>query len=120
MRFFLPIHRLRFGLLLGITAWAASSQPVAAQKLPCPTAETLRARHKPVATAKAKADARANSRLDSELKLLDAQVGKATAVPFSWFYWASQWAPVTLVGFICLHREGLSLRSLGQAREGGG
>ncbi|TMQ73959.1 MAG: flippase-like domain-containing protein [Candidatus Eisenbacteria bacterium] len=45
------------------------------------------------------------------------QVGKATAVPFSWFYWASQWAPVTLVGLYCLQREGLSLRSLGQARE---
>jgi hypothetical protein len=46
------------------------------------------------------------------------QVGKETAVPFSWFYWASQWAPVTLVGLFCLQREGLSLRSLGQAREG--
>ncbi len=46
------------------------------------------------------------------------QVGKESAVPFSWFYWASQWAPVTLVGLICLQREGLSLRSLGQAREG--
>jgi hypothetical protein len=46
------------------------------------------------------------------------QVGKETAVPFSWFYWASQWAPVTLVGLFYLQREGLSLRSLGQAREG--
>jgi len=46
------------------------------------------------------------------------QVGKESAVPFSWFYWASQWAPVTLVGLLCLQREGLSLRSLGQAREG--
>jgi hypothetical protein len=46
------------------------------------------------------------------------QVGKATAVPFSWFYWAGQWLPVTLVGMFFLHREGLSLRSLGQAREG--
>ena len=46
------------------------------------------------------------------------QVGKSTAVPFSWFYWASQWAPVTVVGLVCLQREGLSLRSLGQAREG--
>lgn len=46
------------------------------------------------------------------------QVGKDSAVPFSWFYWASQWAPVTLVGLICLQREGLSLRSLGQAGEG--
>lgn len=46
------------------------------------------------------------------------QVGKEAAVPFSWFYWASQWVPVTLVGVVCLQREGLSLRSLGQAREG--
>ena len=44
-------------------------------------------------------------------------VGKASAVPFSWFYWASQWIPVTLVGFFCLRREGLSLRGLGQAEE---
>jgi hypothetical protein len=44
-------------------------------------------------------------------------VGKDMAVPFSWFYWASQWLPVTLVGLICLHREGLSLRALGGARE---
>ena len=48
------------------------------------------------------------------------QVGKETAVPFSWFYWASQWAPVTLVGLFCLQHEGISLRSLGQAREGSG
>jgi uncharacterized protein (TIRG00374 family) len=46
------------------------------------------------------------------------QVGKEAAVPFSWFYWASQWAPVTLVGLLYLQREGLSLRSLGQAQEG--
>jgi uncharacterized membrane protein YbhN (UPF0104 family) len=45
------------------------------------------------------------------------RVGKELAVPFSWFYWASQWAPVTLVGLICLQREGLSLRSLGQAQD---
>jgi len=45
------------------------------------------------------------------------RVGKDLAVPFSWFYWASQWAPVTLVGLWCLQREGLSLRSLGQAQE---
>jgi uncharacterized protein (TIRG00374 family) len=44
-------------------------------------------------------------------------VGKASAVPFSWFYWASQWLPVTLVGFIYLRREGLSLRRLGEAGE---
>jgi glycosyltransferase 2 family protein len=45
------------------------------------------------------------------------RVGKDLAVPFSWFYWASQWAPVTLVGLWCLQREGLSLKSLGQAHE---
>lgn len=42
-------------------------------------------------------------------------VGPELAVPFSWFYWASQWIPVTGVGFFYLQREGLSLRSLGQA-----
>jgi hypothetical protein len=45
------------------------------------------------------------------------RVGKELAVPFSWFYWASQWAPVTLVGLFYLQREGLSLRSLGQAQD---
>jgi hypothetical protein len=44
-------------------------------------------------------------------------VGKDAAVPFSWFYWASQWAPVTLAGLLCLQREGLSLRSLGEVKE---
>jgi hypothetical protein len=39
-------------------------------------------------------------------------------VPFSWFYWAGQWIPVTLVGFYYLRREGLSLRSIGQVHEG--
>ena len=43
--------------------------------------------------------------------------GKDFAVPFSWFYWAGQWLPVTVVGLIYLQREGLSLRSLGQAGE---
>jgi hypothetical protein len=46
-------------------------------------------------------------------------VGKTQAVPFSWFYWAGQWVPVTAVGFIYLNREGLSLKSIGQAREAG-
>jgi glycosyltransferase 2 family protein len=41
------------------------------------------------------------------------------AVPFSWFYFFSQWLPVTLVGLIYLNREGLSLKSLGEASEGG-
>lgn len=42
-------------------------------------------------------------------------VGKAQSVPFSWFYFFSQWLPITAVGLIYLNREGLSLRSLGQA-----
>lgn len=46
-------------------------------------------------------------------------VGKDLAVPFSWFYWAAQWIPVSAVGIYCLRLEGLSLRSLGQAQEGG-
>jgi uncharacterized membrane protein YbhN (UPF0104 family) len=45
-------------------------------------------------------------------------VGKELAVPFSWFYWASQWIPVTGVGLFYLQREGLSLRSLGEAEKG--
>ena len=44
-------------------------------------------------------------------------VGKERAVPFSWFYWAGQWLPVSLVGLYYLRREGLTLRSLGEARE---
>ena len=45
-------------------------------------------------------------------------VGKELAVPFSWFYWAGQWLPVTLLGLYYLQREGLSLRSLGRMQEG--
>src|SRR3989442_5359401 len=45
-------------------------------------------------------------------------VGKELAVPFSWFYWAGQWLPVTLLGLYYLHREGLTLRSLGRMQEG--
>jgi uncharacterized protein (TIRG00374 family) len=45
-------------------------------------------------------------------------VGKDLAVPFSWFYWAGQWLPVTLLGFYYLQREGLSLRSIGRMQEG--
>lgn len=44
-------------------------------------------------------------------------VGKDVAAPFSWFYFASQWLPITAVGLFYLNREGLSLRSLGQAQE---
>jgi uncharacterized protein (TIRG00374 family) len=49
------------------------------------------------------------------LKLFD--VGPEVSVPFSWFYWAGQWIPITLVGLWYLKREGLSLASLGEARE---
>jgi len=45
-------------------------------------------------------------------------VGKAQSVPFSWFYFFSQWLPITAVGLLYLNREGLSLRSLGQAQGG--
>lgn len=37
------------------------------------------------------------------------------ASSFSWFYWAGQWLPVTVVGLLYLRHEGLSLRSLNQA-----
>jgi hypothetical protein len=36
---------------------------------------------------------------------------------FSWFYWAGQWLPVTVVGLLYLRREGLSLRSLNRAQD---
>jgi uncharacterized protein (TIRG00374 family) len=45
-------------------------------------------------------------------------VGRDLAVPFSWFYFASQWLPITAVGLFFLNREGLSLRSLGEASSG--
>ena len=45
-------------------------------------------------------------------------VGKSQSVPFSWFYFFSQWLPITAVGLLYLNREGLSLRSLGEV-EGG-
>ena len=44
-------------------------------------------------------------------------VGKDQAVPFSWFYWAGQWIPVSIVGLYFLRHEGLSLRSLGRMEE---
>jgi hypothetical protein len=45
-------------------------------------------------------------------------VGKAQSVPFSWFYFFSQWLPITAVGLVFLNREGLTLRALGQAGRG--
>ncbi len=44
-------------------------------------------------------------------------VGKDHAVPFSWFFWAGQWIPVSIVGLICLRQEGLSLHTIGHAQE---
>lgn len=45
-------------------------------------------------------------------------VGKGQSVPFSWFYFFSQWLPITAVGLVYLNREGLTLRALGQAGRG--
>jgi uncharacterized protein (TIRG00374 family) len=42
-------------------------------------------------------------------------VGKDQSVPFSWFYWLSQWLPISLVGLYYLRREGLTLKSIGSA-----
>ena len=44
-------------------------------------------------------------------------IGPVLSVPFSWFYWAGQWLPVTLVGLYFLRREGLSLASLGRVQD---
>lgn len=44
-------------------------------------------------------------------------VGKDQSVPFSWFYWLSQWLPISLVGLYYLRREGLTLKSIGSAGE---
>jgi len=48
------------------------------------------------------------------LALFDVSARRGAA--FSWFYWAGQWLPVTLVGLYFLRREGLSLRALGEAQ----
>ena len=40
----------------------------------------------------------------------------AQSAPLGWFYFFSQWLPITAVGLVYLNREGLSLRSLGQAQ----
>ncbi|GAB3587428.1 PKD domain-containing protein [Hymenobacter daeguensis] len=59
------------------------SQSATAQTQPCPTAEALWARHHTLApariTARNQVSARANSRLDSELKRLDALAGSISA-----------------------------------------
>ncbi|HTR97232.1 MAG TPA: lysylphosphatidylglycerol synthase transmembrane domain-containing protein [Candidatus Acidoferrales bacterium] len=42
-------------------------------------------------------------------------IDQARASAYSWFYFLSQWLPITAVGLYYLHREGLSLKSLGEA-----
>jgi hypothetical protein len=44
-------------------------------------------------------------------------VGKEVAIPFSWFFWAGQWLPITLTGLWYLRREGLSLGAITHAQE---
>lgn len=44
-------------------------------------------------------------------------IGKAPASAYGWFYFFSQWLPITAVGLYYLHREGLSLSSLGDAQK---
>ena len=44
-------------------------------------------------------------------------VGKLQSAPFGWFWFFSQWLPITAVGLFYLNREGLSLKSLGQAQK---
>jgi glycosyltransferase 2 family protein len=45
------------------------------------------------------------------------KVPSEPAAAFSWFWLASQWLPITVVGLFYLNREGLSLGALGQATE---
>lgn len=45
------------------------------------------------------------------------EVSKGQSAPFGWFYFFSQWLPITAVGLYYLNREGLSLASLGQAQD---
>jgi uncharacterized protein (TIRG00374 family) len=44
-------------------------------------------------------------------------VSVAAASAYSWFYFLSQWLPITAVGLFYLHREGLSLKSLGHVHD---
>ena len=45
-------------------------------------------------------------------------VAPEVSVPFSWFFWAGQWIPITLTGLVCLRRQGLSLAAMGRAGAG--
>lgn len=42
-------------------------------------------------------------------------VAPEISVPFSWFFWAGQWIPITLIGLVCLRRQGLSLGAMERA-----
>jgi hypothetical protein len=44
-------------------------------------------------------------------------VSKEIAIPFSWFFWAGQWLPITLTGLWYLRREGLTLGAITHVRE---
>ena len=44
-------------------------------------------------------------------------VGRQMAIPFSWFYWAGQWFPITAVGLWYLRREGLTLGAITHVEE---
>lgn len=46
-------------------------------------------------------------------------VAKTPASAYGWFYFFSQWLPITAVGLWFLNREGLSLQSLGHVRDEG-
>lgn len=46
-------------------------------------------------------------------------IDKTPASAFGWFYFFSQWLPITAVGLFFLNREGLSLATLGHVREEG-
>lgn len=44
-------------------------------------------------------------------------VDKTPASAYGWFYFFSQWLPITAVGLFFLNREGLSLQSLGHVKD---
>lgn len=44
-------------------------------------------------------------------------VGKTPASAYGWFYFFSQWLPITAVGLWFLNREGLSLHTLGHVQD---
>lgn len=46
-------------------------------------------------------------------------VGKTPASAYGWFYFFSQWLPITAVGLWFLNREGLSLQTLGHVQDEG-